>query len=197
MGVYSKKRLDGTKAWYYNFMYNRVRYRGVGGTTRTQALRTQDKVRGEVISGCFNLPRKVGSIHIEKFAKKYLARRQHLKSRRSDNLSTQTLLRFFKGKPLSTINPSDIEDYISFRRTEGVSNATINRELACLKKMYNLAIDWEDATKNPVLRVKLLKEPPGRTRFLSIEEAKKLIESCANHLRPIVITALNNRYAIK
>ena len=108
------------------------------------------------------------------------------------HLSTRTLLRFFKGKSLSAIKPADIGDYIVFRRIEGVSHATINRELACLKHMYTLAIDWENATKNPVLRVKLLKEPPGRTKFLSQEESQKLIFHCADHLKPIVITAPNS-----
>jgi hypothetical protein len=37
MAIYLKTRKDGSKAWYYDFMYNGVRYRGVGGTSRTQA----------------------------------------------------------------------------------------------------------------------------------------------------------------
>ncbi len=43
MSVFFKNRKDGTTAWYYDFMYNNVRYRGVGGTTKTQALRVLDK----------------------------------------------------------------------------------------------------------------------------------------------------------
>lgn len=43
MSLFFKNRKDGTTAWYYDFMYNNVRYRGVGGTTKTQALRVLDK----------------------------------------------------------------------------------------------------------------------------------------------------------
>ena len=50
MSVFFKKRKDCTTAWYYDFMYNNVRYRGVGGTTKTQALRALDKKRSEVLS---------------------------------------------------------------------------------------------------------------------------------------------------
>ena len=57
--------------------------------------------------------------------------------------------------------------------------------------MYTLAIKWSDAKKNPAAQVSLLEEPPGRTRFLTIEECRLLIQSCAEHLKPIVITALN------
>lgn len=53
--VYKKKRKDGTTAWYYDFGYQGKRYRAVGGATKTQALRTQEKVRSQVISGRYEL----------------------------------------------------------------------------------------------------------------------------------------------
>ncbi len=59
MGVYQKKRNDGTKAWYYDFMHNRVRYRAVGGTTKTQALRALDNIRGKVLSGEYEIERQI------------------------------------------------------------------------------------------------------------------------------------------
>ncbi len=73
----------------------------------------------------------------------------------------------------------------------GGANGTITRELACLKRMYNLAIKWGDAKKNPVNEVSFLEEPPGRNKFLSQEEASIFQNSCAEHLKPIVMTALN------
>lgn len=191
MGVYSKKRKDGTQAWYYDFMHNKVRYRGVGGVTKTQAQRTLDKVRSKVLSGEYELENKVKNPRIEVFAETYLKRRQYLRSRKRDAYSVKHILDHFRGKVLSQIKPADIEDYIAKRREFGISNATINRELACLKRMYNLAIKWGDAKRNPTNDIRFLEEPPGRTRFLSQEEAAKLVASCSTHLRPIVITALN------
>ena len=55
MSVYPKKRKDGTTAWYYYFCYQGKRYRAVGGATKTQALRVQEKVRSQVISGQYEL----------------------------------------------------------------------------------------------------------------------------------------------
>jgi len=191
MGVYSKKRQDGTKAWYYDFMYNKVRYRGVGGVTKTQAQRTQDKIRSKVLNGEYELENKVRNPRIEVFAETYLKRRQYLRSRRRDACAVKHVLDQFSGRVLSQITPADVEDYIAKRRESRVSNGTINRELACFKRMFNLAIKWGDAKKNPINNVDFLEEPPGRTRFLSQDEAARLITSCATHLRPIVITALN------
>ena len=44
---------------------------------------------------------------------------------------------------------------------------------------------------NPAKGVKLLKEPPGRLRYLKPEEIKTLLQACSEHVRPIVVTALN------
>lgn len=191
MSVFNKKRKDGTAAWFYDFMYSGTRYRGIGGATKTQALRTLDKIRSEVLGGKYDLSNGITNPKIEQFADKYLSRRVHLRSHIRDDLSVRTLLARFRGKTLGGIKSSDVEDYILARKKDKVSNATINRELACLKHMYNLAIKWGDAIKNPVKDVKFLEEPPGRTRFLYQEEASRLIQCCNSYIHPIVFTALN------
>jgi site-specific recombinase XerD len=191
MGVFSIKRKDGTYSWYYDFMYNGVRYRNRGGTTKTQAIRALDKKRSEVFNDDHGLVIKIGNPKIDSFAAKYLARRKHLRFHKRDALSVRKLLSRFKGKKLLSITASDIEDYITFRMSDGLSNATINRELACLKRMFSLAIKWGDAKYNPVKDIDFLEEPPGRTRFLSIDEAQSLIFNASDHLKPIIITALN------
>ena len=191
MSVYSKQRKDGTTAWYYDFMYKGVRYRQVGGRTQTQAIRAQEKLREKVISGEYELKERPGNIKIEVFADTYLKRQKHMRSFKRVDLSVRNLLAFFRGRILYQIKPQDIEDYIGYRLNTGVSNATINRELACLKRMYSLAIKWGDANKNPVKEVDFLEEPSGRTRFLSEKECQRLIQNCDDHLKPIIITALN------
>lgn len=69
--------------------------------------------------------------------------------------------------------------------------ATVNREVACLKNMFNMAIKWKKTTKNPVREIKLYKEPKGSMRVLSWDEQKALLPACADYLRLIVLTALN------
>lgn len=52
-------------------------------------------------------------------------------------------------------------------------------------------MEWECVKANPAKKVRLLKEPPGRLRYLKPEEVGALLKASANHLRPIVVTALN------
>lgn len=49
----------------------------------------------------------------------------------------------------------------------------------------------EEEILKRIRKVKLLPENNRRLRYLSIEESQRLVDSCDNHLRPIVITALN------
>ena len=57
--------------------------------------------------------------------------------------------------------------------------ATINRYTAALRHVFNTALkQWELAQTNPVSAVPDLKEPKGRTRFLSDEERSSLLTAC-------------------
>lgn len=49
------------------------------------------------------------------------------------------LLPAFQGRRLVDIGPTDIRAYVKARLTAGASNATINRELAIVKRMFRLA----------------------------------------------------------
>jgi integrase len=57
--------------------------------------------------------------------------------------------------------------------------------------MFNLAIDWGYLDRNPAKGVRLFSEKDNMIeQILSPEEEIKLLENCAPHLRPIVLTAL-------
>ena len=88
-----------------------------------------------------------------------------------------------------------VEKYKQKRKEDGVSVRTIIIELACLRHMFNIAIKWGKAQKNPLKEVKLFKEPEGKDRILSPEEKVRLFDAIrlskrTLHLEPIVITAL-------
>ena len=77
---------------------------------------------------------------------------------------------------------------MSKRAKDGVCNSTINRELSCLRRMFNLGKKWGDSRNNPVDDIDFREEPAGRTRFLSHGEIANLIENCPYHIKDIVIT---------
>jgi integrase len=91
-----------------------------------------------------------------------------------------------------------IEEYKTDRIKLDVSPATVNRELSFLRHLFNKAIEWGYLMKNPMQGVKLLKEPPGRIRYLRIEEIERLLDvidsfpkDIRSYLKPIVLIALN------
>ncbi len=112
------------------------------------------------------------------------------KSSRRDVTSINNLKPFFGGKYLHEITPLDMEKY-KRRRQGKVSNATVNREVACLKHIFTKAIEWGIVKKNPGKKVKLLRERNTRLRYLGEKEIGRLYDACAEHLKPIVTVALN------
>ena len=68
---------------------------------------------------------------------------------------------------------------------DGVSNATINRALEVVRRILNVAHqDWRWLKGVP--KIRMLKEPRRRVRFLRREEADQLIETLPEHMKPIV-----------
>lgn len=104
---------------------------------------------------------------------------------------------FFGDKFLHEITPFLVQRYQAQRKSQPnqksrlPSPAYINRELACLKCMFNRAIEWGYAKDNPVKKVKLDKENNARVRFLEKEELKRLLEHCGDKLKAIVLLAVN------
>ena len=70
------------------------------------------------------------------------------------------------------------------------ANSTCNREVEAIRRLLNKANEWGMLERNPASRLKSLPEPRGRTRFLSLDEAKRLLEESSRHLRPIIVCAL-------
>jgi len=102
---------------------------------------------------------------------------------------------------LRTVGVANAEQYVSHRLEAGAAPATINREVTVLKHMLKRAVEWERLGRDPLGTLKPLREPPGRTRFLSPEEIKRLLGACLfddarselvrGYLRAFILVALN------
>lgn len=116
--------------------------------------------------------------------------REHLKTLKAGGasrygVSLKALALHFGGKTLDQITISELSEFETTRRTEGRAAGTIRRDLACLSSMLTSAFDWEwiDEGTNPVpgyLRRRSrrgLKEAPPRTRYLTEDEEKRLLEA--------------------
>lgn len=104
----------------------------------------------------------------------------------------KNLTAFFGGRTLAEITPKLIAEYKALRYAAGLKPASINRELASLKKAFNLAVrEWEWCRENPVSKVSMERENNKRDRWLSIEEEAPLLQGCAPWLHQLVIFALH------
>jgi len=93
---------------------------------------------------------------------------------------------------LFEISPRLVNEYKVKRYQDGVKPATINREIACLKKAFNLAYrEWEWLRENPVARVNMEKEENKRDRWLTYDEELRLLNKSPDWMRDLIIFALN------
>jgi len=96
----------------------------------------------------------------------------------------------FRGRTLGQITPADIESYVA-RRVRNAAPATVNRELAFLKRIYNDAIANRRAEANPVRAVRMFKENNARVRFLAEEEVTQLQAAMSEDSWSLVALALH------
>jgi integrase len=108
--------------------------------------------------------------------------------------SSFALLSFFGDKPLDKITPDEVERYKTSRAAEfktvrgkdkkrvqtkqRLRPATVNRELACLRAMFNHTIKGEVPLRNPISKTaaKVLREDNEQTRVLTYDEQGKYLE---------------------
>lgn len=188
MGLYRRGRV-----WHMSFIYKGRRYRKSTETEdRKLAQRIYDKVKGEIAEGKWfeRLPGEEKTFRemMEKYLSEHVSK---LKSHRAFRGYAKNLIFFFGDYLLSEITPKRVNEFKIKRRNDGVSPATINRELATIKKAFNLAIkEWEWLKDNPVSKISMEKENNKRDRWLTYEEEKRLLDVSPPELKEIIIFAL-------
>lgn len=127
----------------------------------------------------------------------YLRGASDKRSAYDDRGRARRLKEWFTGRNMHEQTGVDVRHYIEKRKQDGVSNSTINRELALLSAAINYANrEWEWGLPN-VAQGRQLKEPQGRLRYLSRSEAQALIRAAsesdkrAAHLADFIRLALN------
>jgi site-specific recombinase XerD len=190
MGLYKRGN-----TWWIDYYIDGQRVRE--NTNTTSKRRAEDmlaKIRTEVVEGRLNLQRVRSSPSFSDFSEKYLEyslQNKKPSSHKRDCLSVKHLDAFFGKRTLRDIQPMLIEHYKKRRGDEGKSPATINREMACLKHMFTIAISWKQAYENPVKQIRMLHEDNEVTNVISYEDEELLLANAAPHLRDILICALD------
>jgi integrase len=187
MGIYKRGRVW----WVDYFDQNRERMQESSRSTNRRDAESLLNIRkSEILRGVFRRPVK---ITFGEFGKRYM---EHAKVNKRSWLRDEQMLGHLKKfvgseRQLSEITSADIEGY-KMRRRASVSGATVNREMALLKRMFNLAIEWDlYLGLNPFRKVKFFREFNTGLRVLSLEEEEKLLCNAAPYLQDLIRFALN------
>ena len=107
-----------------------------------------------------------------------------------DKAHFQKLDPYLRGYRLRDLNMSALRPFIQDRKLkDGVANGTINRALETVRHVLNVARDdWGWIARVP--KIRMLKEPKRRVRFLTEEEADRLMLALPEHMVPVVRYAL-------
>jgi integrase len=104
---------------------------------------------------------------------------EYLGDKRLSDINSDILL---KARSYIEKNPIDRKGWR--KKTQKRGAATANRYMALLRHVFSVAErDWEWIDRNPVSRVRPLKEPHGRERFLTDDELKTIIQALGAHPR--------------
>src|SRR5262249_58182424 len=96
---------------------------------------------------------------------------------------------YLGGKFLDEISRDLVDQIQAARLREGVSPATVNRTLEVLRAILRRAVeDWEWLERAP--KVRMLKEPKRRVRYLTHEKAQKLLTAFPMQLANIAAVTL-------
>ncbi len=134
------------------------------------------------------------TITFEKFAQMYMdthAKPNKRSWKSTDEVYLKRLIPVFGGYNLHSITPKMIEDY-KVKRALQVSQSHVDKELTCLKTIFNKAISWDYFVNvNPLKKVKFFKVDNTRYRYLNEAEIEKLLSACNVRLKPFVLIALH------
>ena len=120
---------------------------------------------------------------------RWLVEKADKASLKSDRCIFRWLEPLLTGYGINDINRSVVDAITKKKRATGVKNGTVNRTLALLRSvLIRACVDWE--WMDVVPKVRLLKEPDRRVRYLTQEEASSLLGELPEHLSHMVAFSL-------
>jgi len=192
--VILRKTKNKEDRYYIDYQLDGRRVRKVlkGVKTRAEAVKILHSKVSECVNKKYGLRRLKQDVDFNEMADKYLEKYAKLNKKSwktSDLVYLKPLKSFFGDFKLSEITAENIEEYRK-ERLKTIKKCSVNREVSCLRKILNVAIDWGYLSDNPVKKIKFFSERENlRERFLTEEEAERLFKAACPYLKPILKVA--------
>ncbi len=117
------------------------------------------------------------------------------RSWRDDRSRAKHLLRFLGSRLAKDLNQADVDEYRTLRLAETTVRggpprpATLDRELALLKRIVSYAVECARLPSNPLAHVKPLRRPNVRQVYIDDATFAELVAAASPDLRPILVLA--------
>lgn len=186
----------GNVWWLKYYANGRPVRESSGSTKRSVATRLLKEREGKVVKG-EPISLRAERILFDEVAQDLLDdyRVNERKSIERAEVSVKRLLEFFGSRRVNTITTEDIKRYVASRQQEKTklgkppSNASLNRELACLKRALNLAAKSTPPKLFRVPHIPMLEERNVRKGFFEREEFLAVRAAAPDYLKPLITAA--------
>jgi integrase len=185
--IHSARKRNRAAYWVY------LRYRGRQiweriGPSLTVAREQEKLLRARLVSDEYAPANKTTRIQLF-FERSFLpwAKREKKSWKNDERRFKLHILPAFGNHKLKDIRPTQVETFKEARIKEGAKNATVNRDLALLKTIFNKATKWGlYQGQNPVSLAGMLPENNEHiARCLTEEEFEKLFNELPRETKPI------------
>ncbi len=185
MSLYRRK---DSSVWWLKITVNGQRQQCSTGTSdKAKAQEFHDKLKAEMWE---QVRLGVKPSHSwQEAVERFLLETQYKATQVSDIYHLRWLDTYLRNAQLEDINRAMLDKLTKARLADKVKNATVNRMLEVLNAILRKAEhEWEWLNKAP--KVSMLHEAKGRVRWLTHDEAVRLINECPAHLAAIVVFSL-------
>lgn len=198
MGLYRRKWRDRRgnvhrlKVWWMSyFVAGKQKCESTGTSNKRLAKRIFDKRKGEIAEGRFELP-IANPPRLMKFSEEFLDSIRHPNTKKRYRSSVVNLRAYFGDARLSEIRVAGIDDFKATRLANKVRAATVNRDLAVLRRMLRIAERRRLIVASPFRKVEMLEETKERRQphILTFEEEEKLLPVAPDNIRALVVLIL-------
>jgi integrase len=177
MALYKRK---GSSVWQTRFQFEG---REIRESTRTHDKRQAEEYETALKSALWR-QLKIGDKPRRKWeqaVERWLEEKAHLSSIEDQKIHLRWLDKHLFGRFLDEITRDMLDNLGQARKAEKVANSTVNRTLEIVRAILRCAErEWRWLDSSPAVR--MLPEPKRRIRWLTREEADRLLSALPDHL---------------